>query len=83
MSEKILVLAANLVVILIVAALLVGAAWGSDASVVALSRDNYSVTNTGNVDVIMKTDGITGMAVLGVSESIQAEREENVKAEQA
>lgn len=83
MSEKILVLAANLVVIFIVAAMLAGAAWSSDASVVALSRDNHSVTNTGNVDVIMETDGITGMATLGVSESIQAEREENVKAEQA
>ncbi len=83
MSDKILVIAANLAVILIVAAILVGGAWSSDDSIVALSRDNDSVTNAGNVDLIMETDGITGMAVVGVSGLIYAEKEDNVRAEQA
>ena len=82
MSEKIVILAANLAVIVIVAAMLTGGAWSNDDSIVALSRDNQSVTNVGNVDLEMGSDSITGM-VVGVSESMQAEKEENVRAEQA
>lgn len=83
MSDKALLIASNLVVIFLAVAIMASVAWIGDASIVALSRDNQSVTNSGNVDAIIESDGMSGMAVLGVRESINAGGDDNVRAEQA
>lgn len=73
---------ANLLVILALAAML-SASMAGEGSVVALARDSSQLANAGNVELMVSGDGMTGMALLGVNESISIGKEENVKAEQA
>jgi hypothetical protein len=83
MSDKKMLIMVNLVVIVVAAAMLSSAVYSGDDSIVALERSGNSVKNAGNVELAMQSDGMTGMFILGVNESISAEREENVRAEQA
>ena len=72
----------NLAVICIVAAMFLANTMGEDGSIVALFRDSSSVTNAGTVDVVLERSSTTGMTVLGIDESIDVGRGEDVKAEQ-
>jgi len=78
--DKRTVLAANMVVILALAAILL-ASGATEGSVVALERGGSQVTNAGNVDISLE-GSVTGMAVLAAGNSLEVEKEEHVKAEQ-
>lgn len=77
-----MLIAGNIAAVAILAAMLLtsGVIVGGQP-VVALCRDNASVTNAGNVDVLLE-GGMTGMVVLPAGDSIKVAEEENVKAEQ-
>ena len=85
MDRKYLMVMDVLVILTMVGVLIAGAGdmMENTASIIALSRNNITVTNTGTVDVMLHRDGITGMSLLGVNQSIPIEGEENVKAEEA